>query len=176
MDTGFRKSYVGAPCWPVLAGSPSHDVSTSFALSSSWLEGLTLPPAEGESPPADPTGSTLKGAEAKIPQPSRTDALSARLAGFRGPVRGVRGLVTSDKEAAKLTQDLLLRGVIETIIKESQLFQVLPFMEVAGETGAGLLPSRRTPGCWADRNGCVTKLFAQHGGKCRPCGFHLNRP
>ncbi len=35
-------------------------------------------------------------------------------------------------EAAKLTQDLLLRGVIETIVKESQLLQLLPFMEVAG--------------------------------------------
>jgi HK97 family phage major capsid protein len=35
-------------------------------------------------------------------------------------------------EAAKLTQDLLLRGVIETIIKESQVLQLLPFMEVTG--------------------------------------------
>ena len=35
-------------------------------------------------------------------------------------------------EAAKLTQDLLLRGVIETIIKESQILQLLPFMEVTG--------------------------------------------
>jgi HK97 family phage major capsid protein len=35
-------------------------------------------------------------------------------------------------EAAKLTQDLLLRGVIETIVKESQLLQLLPFLEVTG--------------------------------------------
>jgi hypothetical protein len=35
-------------------------------------------------------------------------------------------------EAAKLTQDLLLRGVIETIIKESQVLQLLPFMDVEG--------------------------------------------
>jgi HK97 family phage major capsid protein len=35
-------------------------------------------------------------------------------------------------EAAKLTQDLLLRGVIETIVKESRLLQLLPFMEVTG--------------------------------------------
>src|SRR5919106_4744466 len=35
-------------------------------------------------------------------------------------------------EAAKLTNDLLLRGVIETIIKESQVLQLLPFMEVTG--------------------------------------------
>ena len=35
-------------------------------------------------------------------------------------------------EAAKLTQDLLLRGVIETVVKESRLLQLLPFMEVTG--------------------------------------------
>ncbi|HMM49080.1 MAG TPA: phage major capsid protein [Miltoncostaeaceae bacterium] len=37
-------------------------------------------------------------------------------------------------EAAKLTQDMLLAGVIETIVKESQLFSYLPFMEVVGTT------------------------------------------
>lgn len=35
-------------------------------------------------------------------------------------------------EAAKLTQDLLLRGVIETIVKESQVLSLLPFFEVTG--------------------------------------------
>lgn len=35
-------------------------------------------------------------------------------------------------EAAKLTNDLLLRGVIETIVKESELLTLLPFMEVTG--------------------------------------------
>jgi hypothetical protein len=35
-------------------------------------------------------------------------------------------------EAAKLTNDLLLRGVIETIVKESQLLARLPFMDVTG--------------------------------------------
>ena len=35
-------------------------------------------------------------------------------------------------EAAKLTNDLLLRGVIDTIVKESSVLQVLPFMEVNG--------------------------------------------
>jgi HK97 family phage major capsid protein len=35
-------------------------------------------------------------------------------------------------EAAKLTQDMMLRGVIETIVKESQILQMLPFMEVIG--------------------------------------------
>jgi HK97 family phage major capsid protein len=35
-------------------------------------------------------------------------------------------------EAAKLTNDLLLRGVIETVVKESQVLALLPFMEVTG--------------------------------------------
>ena len=35
-------------------------------------------------------------------------------------------------EAAKLTQDVLLRGVIETIVYESSILQLLPFMEVNG--------------------------------------------
>jgi hypothetical protein len=35
-------------------------------------------------------------------------------------------------EAAKLTQDLMVRGVIDTIVRDSPLFQVLPFMDVVG--------------------------------------------
>ncbi len=35
-------------------------------------------------------------------------------------------------EAAKLSNDLLLRGVIETIVKESRVLGTLPFMEVTG--------------------------------------------
>ncbi len=35
-------------------------------------------------------------------------------------------------EAAKLTNDMFLRGVIETIIKESPVLMMLPFMEVTG--------------------------------------------
>jgi Phage capsid family len=35
-------------------------------------------------------------------------------------------------EAAKLSNDLLVAGVIETIVKESQLLAFLPFMEVSG--------------------------------------------
>jgi HK97 family phage major capsid protein len=35
-------------------------------------------------------------------------------------------------EAAKLTDDLVLRGVIETVISESSVLAVLPFMEVTG--------------------------------------------
>ena len=44
-------------------------------------------------------------------------------------------------EAAKLTQDLMLRGVIETIIKESSALQLLPFMEI---TGTALAYNRET--------------------------------
>jgi len=35
-------------------------------------------------------------------------------------------------ESAKLTQDVLLRGVIETVIKESPLLQVMPFVHIEG--------------------------------------------
>lgn len=35
-------------------------------------------------------------------------------------------------EAAKLTDDLVLRGVVETIISESSVLAVLPFMDVTG--------------------------------------------
>lgn len=35
-------------------------------------------------------------------------------------------------EAAKLTQDLMVRGVIDTIVKDTPLFRLLPFMDVLG--------------------------------------------
>src|ERR671917_2829002 len=35
-------------------------------------------------------------------------------------------------EAAKLTQDMMLRGVIETIVTESMILELLPFMQVTG--------------------------------------------
>lgn len=35
-------------------------------------------------------------------------------------------------EAAKLTDDMLLRGVIETVVKESSVLGMLPFMQVVG--------------------------------------------
>lgn len=48
-------------------------------------------------------------------------------------------------EAGKLTQDLMLQGVIETIISESQLLNYLPFMDVVGNAVTynqeGALPS-----------------------------------
>ena len=41
-------------------------------------------------------------------------------------------MALTKSEAAKLSNDLLLRGVIETIVKESALLTFLPFMEVTG--------------------------------------------
>ncbi len=35
-------------------------------------------------------------------------------------------------ESAKLTNDVLLRGVIETVIRESPILQVMPFVEIEG--------------------------------------------
>ena len=35
-------------------------------------------------------------------------------------------------DAASLSNDLLVRGVIETIVKESAILQYLPFMPVTG--------------------------------------------
>jgi hypothetical protein len=35
-------------------------------------------------------------------------------------------------ESAKLTQDVLLRGVIETIVKESPILQIMPFVHIEG--------------------------------------------
>lgn len=41
-------------------------------------------------------------------------------------------MALTQAEAAKLTQDLMLRGVIETIVSESQLLAYLPFMDISG--------------------------------------------
>src|SRR4030043_677247 len=39
---------------------------------------------------------------------------------------------TTLTEAAKLSNDVLLQGVIETIVKESPVLQVMPFSEIVG--------------------------------------------
>jgi HK97 family phage major capsid protein len=41
-------------------------------------------------------------------------------------------MTVTKAEAAKLTQDMMLRGVIETVVKESSVLAVLPFMQVVG--------------------------------------------
>jgi len=35
-------------------------------------------------------------------------------------------------EASKLSNDMLLQGVVETIIKESPILQQMPFIEIVG--------------------------------------------
>jgi hypothetical protein len=35
-------------------------------------------------------------------------------------------------EASKLSNDILLQGVVETIVKESPILQVMPFIEIVG--------------------------------------------
>jgi hypothetical protein len=35
-------------------------------------------------------------------------------------------------EAAKLSNDMLLQGVVETIVKDSPVLQQLPFIEIVG--------------------------------------------
>jgi len=35
-------------------------------------------------------------------------------------------------EAAKLSNDVLLQGIVETIIKECPLLQTMPFIEIVG--------------------------------------------
>lgn len=41
-------------------------------------------------------------------------------------------MAISKSEAAKLSNDMLLRGVIETVVKESSVLNYLPFMQVTG--------------------------------------------
>jgi hypothetical protein len=41
-------------------------------------------------------------------------------------------MAVTKTEAAKLTQDMMLRGVIETVVKESSVLAVLPFLQVVG--------------------------------------------
>ena len=35
-------------------------------------------------------------------------------------------------EASKLSNDMLLQGVVETIVKDSPILQILPFIEIVG--------------------------------------------
>ena len=68
-------------------------------------------------------------------------------------------------EAAKLSQDVLLKGVIETIITESQLLQHLPFIDIVGN---GLTYNRESTlpsaGFYAPNDTWVesTPTFTQH--------------
>src|SRR5690606_7440911 len=48
------------------------------------------------------------------------------------PKRGTPSMAMTQTEAAKLSNDMLLRGVIETIVKESPVLNLLPFLDVTG--------------------------------------------
>lgn len=74
-------------------------------------------------------------------------------------------MAISKTEAAKLSNDLLLRGVIEIIVKESSVLAHLPFMQVTGTAVTynreGSMPSAAfyEPGdTWAE----ATPTFTQH--------------
>jgi hypothetical protein len=45
-------------------------------------------------------------------------------------------------EASKLSNDMLLQGVVETIVKDSPVLQYMPFIEI---TGNGLTYMVKTP-------------------------------
>ena len=70
-------------------------------------------------------------------------------------------------EAAKLSNDIVLQGVIETIIQDSPILQALPFVEITGNgltynrengapSGSVLLRRRHVDGEHAD-------VHADHG-------------
>lgn len=74
-------------------------------------------------------------------------------------------MAISKTEAAKLSSDLLLRGVIETIVKESSVLAYLPFMQVTGTAVSynreATMPAAAfyEPGdTWAE----ATPTFTQH--------------
>lgn len=76
-------------------------------------------------------------------------------------------------EAAKLSNDLLVRGVIETIVKESAILSFLPFMEVTGTavryTREATMPSVSfyQPGdTWAE----ATPTFSSHTAELKVLG------
>lgn len=54
-------------------------------------------------------------------------------------------------EASKLTQDMMVRGVIETIVSESQVLNYLPFAEVVGNPKTICTTTRLCTGCEGHR-------------------------
>lgn len=55
-------------------------------------------------------------------------------------------------EASKLSNDVLLTGVIETIIKDSPILQVLPFIEIEERERPGRSPLELFPRCSASHH------------------------
>ena len=63
-------------------------------------------------------------------------------------------------EAAKLSNDIILQGVIETVIQESPILQTLPFIEI---TGNGLTYNRE--------NAAPTVSFFDVGDTWESCAW-----
>lgn len=70
-------------------------------------------------------------------------------------------------EAAKLSQDVLLKGVIETILTESELLQILPFIDIVGNgltyNQENTLPSaefHEVSGTWVESTPTFTQQTA----------------
>src|SRR5215203_3203901 len=71
-------------------------------------------------------------------------------------------------EAAKLTQDMMLRGVIETIITESMILELVPSMQLRRETTSSRLQlrgldERQHPGA-ADRGRAEPEALVSRDG------------
>ena len=72
------------------------------------------------------------------------------------------------EDAAKLSKDVLLKGIIETIIKDSPILQELPFIEVLGNgltyNREKTLPSAAfyapVTGSWAESAPTFTQITA----------------
>src|SRR3990172_5182274 len=70
-------------------------------------------------------------------------------------------------EAAKLSNDILLQGVIETIIKDSPILQAMPFIEIVGngltynrENAAPTAAFYDVGDAWAESTPTFTQLTA----------------
>lgn len=76
-------------------------------------------------------------------------------------------------EAAKLSNDLLLRGVIDTIVKESPVLNYLPFMEVVGTAVTYNREATNPAATWyatGDTWSEATPTFTQHTAVLRILG------
>jgi hypothetical protein len=82
-------------------------------------------------------------------------------------------MAITKSQAAVLSNDLLLRGVIETIVKESQILTLLPYMEVTGTavryTRESTLPAASfyaVGGTWGE----ATPAFTSHTAELKILG------
>lgn len=76
-------------------------------------------------------------------------------------------MALTQAEAAKLTNDMLLRGVIETILQDSSVLQYLPFLDVTGsavtynrESSAPLVEWYGVGDAWAESTPTFTEVTA----------------